>query len=467
MGGPPMSTFVEDEDDFWEDLLAAVEERRVIPIIGPELLQVRDGEATVSLNGLLATRLRDRLRLNPAGLPADCSLNDVVCQFLRQRGRREEIYPKLRSIMKELTIEPPEALRQLARVGAFDLFVSLTFDSLLVDALNQERFAGAARTDHLACSPTKTQDLPAERSKLTAPVVVGLFGKLSVAPDYAVTEEDTLEFLHALQSDAKRPHLLFDELQSNNLLFIGCPFPDWLARFFIRTAKSRQLSAQRGETEILVDEHLARDSNLVLFLESFSYGTRIASMNPQRFVAELHRRWVERHPPRSATAPLDAMPAAAASIPDMEPGAIFLSYAKEDLAAAKNLRQALERLGIDVWFDKDRLEAGDLYDIKIKKHVRACSLFMPVISNNALQRVEGYFRREWRLADERTMGIADGVPFVIPVVVDATPEYCDMVPESFKAAQWTRLPGGEATPEFEARLVKLMRDYRKREKGLA
>lgn len=461
-----MSAFLEDHDDFWEDLLAAIEERRVIPIVGPELLQVRDGEATVSLNRMLAVRLRERLRLDASRLPDAFTLNDVVCEFLRGRGRREEVYPKLRSIMKELTIEPPEALRQLARIEAFDIYVSLTFDSLLAEAINRERFGGAARTEHLACSPTKTQDLPAERAKLTAPVVVGLFGKLSVAPDYAVTEEDTLEFLHALQSDAKRPHLLFDELQSNNLLFIGCPFPDWLARFFIRTAKSRQLSAQRGETEILVDDSLERDSNLVLFLESFSYGTRIAPMNPQRFVAELHRRWMERHPPRAASAPAAGAPDPAAAIPDMSPGAIFLSYAKEDLVAAQKLQKALEGVGIDVWFDKDRLEAGDQYDVKIKKHIKSCSLFLPIISGNALQRVEGYFRREWRLADERTMGIAEGVPFVLPVVVDATPEYCDTVPESFKAAQWTRLPDGAITPEFEARVVKLVRDYRKREKGL-
>ena len=64
------------------------------------------------------------------------------------------------------------------------------------------------------------------------------------------------------------------------------------------------------------------------------------------------------------------------------------------------------------------------------------------------------------------MGIADSVPFILPVVVDDTPEYCDTVPEAFSKAQWTRLAEGKPTPEFEARLVRLVREARKREVGL-
>jgi len=450
-------------DEFWEELLAFIEERRVIPIVGPDLMLVEDGANKCTLNQLLARKLAERLRMDAAALPSEAGLNDVVCQHLKARGRREDVYPKIRAILKELPLKPPAPLLQLAEIQGFDLFVAITFDSLLVDALNQVRFGGAPRTEHLAYSPNKCQDLPAERAKLAVPAVYALLGKLSVAPDYVISEEDTLEFLCALQSEAKRPHLLFDELQGNNLLFIGCPFPDWLARFFIRIAKSRQLSAQRGESEILVDEKLAHDRNLVLFLENFSYGTKIASMNPAGFVSELHRRWMERHPREAA-----AQPAAGASqLPEMESGAIFVSYAKEDLGSVQSLQQSLQQIGVEVWFDKDRLEAGDHYDQKIKRHIKGCSLFMPVISRNTERRLEGYFRREWRMADERSMGIADGVPFILPVVVDDTPEYSESVPESFKRAQWTRLPDGRMTPDFEARLVKLVREYRKRERGLA
>lgn len=455
-------------DEFWEDLLANIEERRVIPIVGPGLLTFERDGARVDFNRLVAEKLTEKLRIAPDRLPPGFGLNEVMCAHLAARGRREDVYPKIRAIVREMPLEPPEALRKLARIDAFDLFVSLSCDSLMVEAVNQERFGGQARTEHLAYSPTKAQDLPAERGRLANPVVYSLLGRLSVAPDYVVSDEDILEFMCALQSDARRPHLLFDELHNNNLLIIGCSFPDWLARFFIRISKSRQLSAQRGESEILVDRMAGSDPNLVLFLESFSYATKIAPTDAAGFVDELERRWLARHPPAAAvSAGHGAHGGPGAALADMPPGAVFVSYAKEDLAAVQALQRSFEALGIDIWFDKDRLEAGDLYDQKIKRNIRSCSYFMPVISRTTARRLEGYFRREWRLADERTMGIADGVPFILPVVVDDTPEYGESVPESFQKAQWTRLAEGRMTPEFEARLVRLVREARKREVGLA
>jgi hypothetical protein len=454
--------------DFWDDLLECIEDKRVIPILGPELLTVTIDGKPANLYQLVAERLAERLRLPPPEAGEATTLNNVVRRCLQARGRREELYPKIRNIMKELQVAPPEALVKLARIRNFDLYVSLTFDSLLADALTQARLGGMAACEHLAFAPNKTQDLPAERAKLTRPLVYGLLGKLSAAPDYVITEEDTLEFLYAMQSEAKRPHLLFDELQNSHLLIIGCAFPDWLARFFIRIAKSRQLSMQRSETEIFVHEHASSDRNLVLFLQSFSYSTKLFPCRADAFVDELYERWIKRHPEQPATAA--AAPAAAEPVAadgDMAAGAVFVSYAKEDLQAVQSLQRTLEGMGLDVWFDKDRLEAGDQYDAKIKRNIKGCSLFIPVISRNTERRLEGYFRREWSLAIERAQGISDNVPFILPVVIDDTPEYSETVPERFRQAQWTRLPAGSVTPDFESRMVKIVRDFRKRERGYA
>jgi hypothetical protein len=464
-----MSLLNVDPESFWEDFLPFVEDRRVVPVLGPDLLQVEIDGTRRHLHTVVAGKLAERLRVDVRDLP-EPGLNDVVVRFLQARGRREDVYPKIRAVMKDLTVAPPLPLRQLARIRHFDLFLSLGFDSLLVQALDEERFRGEQRTEHLAYAPHKVVDLPGEVSTFQRPVVYSLFGKLSVGPDYVITDEDKLEFLYALQSDTRRPHLLFDELQSSHLLFLGCSFPDWLARFFIRIAKSRQLSQQRGESELLVHPGVNADRNLVLFLENFSYGTRLLPMEPSDFVAELHRRWCARNAaaPEGAAA-LDAAAAAGASAEPRElpAGGVFVSYAKEDFPAAQRISAALEELGLDVWFDKDRLEAGDQYDQKIKRNIKACSLFVPIVSATTERRMEGYFRREWKLAEERSWAIADGVPFIVPVVIDETPPYGSMVPEAFHKAQWTQLREGAITPEFESRLVKLVRDYRKREKGLA
>src|SRR5512134_673540 len=131
------------DDDAWGDLLDYIEDRRVIPIVGPELLTVDTDGGPRLLYDWLAERLAAKLGVDTALLPAPCTLNDVVCWFLAARGRREEAYTRLRAVLRDASFAPPRALTQLAQITDFDLFVTTTFDSLLEQALNAERFDGA------------------------------------------------------------------------------------------------------------------------------------------------------------------------------------------------------------------------------------------------------------------------------------------------------------------------------------
>ncbi|HWA28572.1 MAG TPA: TIR domain-containing protein [Lacunisphaera sp.] len=140
-----------------------------------------------------------------------------------------------------------------------------------------------------------------------------------------------------------------------------------------------------------------------------------------------------------------------------DPGkAVFLSYASQDMEAAKRIAEALRSAGVEVWFDAEGgLEHGDEWDAKIRRQIKECVLFIPVISANTEAREEGYFRIEWDLAAERARGIATGVAFILPVVVDETKEQEALVPDRFRAVQWTKLPGGRMPAEVAARFVKL------------
>jgi tetratricopeptide (TPR) repeat protein len=138
------------------------------------------------------------------------------------------------------------------------------------------------------------------------------------------------------------------------------------------------------------------------------------------------------------------------------PKAVFLSYASQDAEAAKRLGDALRGAGIAVWFDLEGgLETGDEWDAKIRRQIKECVLFIPVISANTQAREEGYFRIEWDLAAERARGIASGVAFLLPVVIDDTREPDALVPDRFRAVQWTRARGGELAPDALARFAKL------------
>jgi len=137
-------------------------------------------------------------------------------------------------------------------------------------------------------------------------------------------------------------------------------------------------------------------------------------------------------------------------------GAVFLSYASQDAEAARRICEALRSAGIEVWFDQSELRGGDVWDQKIRRQIRDCALFVPVISANTASRQEGYFRLEWDLADQRTHMMARDRAFILPVCLDATPGTGTDVPDSFHRVQWTRLPAGETPPAFAERVLRLL-----------
>jgi hypothetical protein len=452
----PMSVL---DDDAWDDLLSFIEERRVIPILGPELLQVTTDRGPRLLYDWLAEKLAARLNVDVSLLPQPYTLNDVVCWFLGARGRREEAYVRLRSILKDAAFEPPRALRRLAAIPEFDLFVSTTFDPLLESAINLERFNGASFTDVLSYSPNRVVDLPSERDRLQRPVVYHLFGRLSASPSYVISDEDLLEFICALQSEHLAPEKLFHELEHNHLLFIGSNFTNWLARLFLRMAKRQRLSDPRDVGEIMADDHTSEDERLVSFLQQVSVRTRIY-LGAERFVDELHERLAARRKPAAAAVRADAPTRFLPPAREMPDNAVFISYAREDLPAVQQIKAGLEAAGITIWFDMDRLEAGDDYDRKIQRNIARCSYFIPVVSATTQRRLEGYFRREWSYAIDRARNMADGALFILPVTIDATSAAEALVPDKFKALHFNQLPGGAVPADFAQRLGDFMRARR-------
>jgi TolB-like protein/Flp pilus assembly protein TadD len=136
--------------------------------------------------------------------------------------------------------------------------------------------------------------------------------------------------------------------------------------------------------------------------------------------------------------------------------AVFLSYASEDVEAAKRICEALRTAGIKVWFDQSELVGGDAWDQKIRRQIKECALFLPVISANTQARLEGYFRIEWKLAAQRTHAIAEERAFLLPVAIDGTRDGDALVPAEFKSVQWSRLPGGEVPAIFVGQVKRLL-----------
>jgi TolB-like protein/Tfp pilus assembly protein PilF len=137
-------------------------------------------------------------------------------------------------------------------------------------------------------------------------------------------------------------------------------------------------------------------------------------------------------------------------------GAVFLSYASQDAEAAKRICEALRTAGVEVWFDQSELRGGDAWDQKIRKQIKECALFVPVISANTQARGEGYFRLEWKLAVDRSHLMADDAHFLFPVVIDDTPDAGARVPDKFRDVQWTRLNVKDTPETLAVRVSKVL-----------
>ena len=136
--------------------------------------------------------------------------------------------------------------------------------------------------------------------------------------------------------------------------------------------------------------------------------------------------------------------------------AIFLSYASQDTDAARRICDALRAVGLEVWFDQSELRGGDAWDASIRKQIKECALFVPMISCNTQAREEGYFRLEWKLAVDRSHLMADNKAFFVPVLLGDVSEPTALVPDKFRERQWSRLNDENGIAAFVGRVAKLL-----------
>ncbi len=92
--------------------------------------------------------------------------------------------------------------------------------------------------------------------------------------------------------------------------------------------------------------------------------------------------------------------------PMTEPSKVVL-FASQDPDAARRIRDAHGAAGVEVWFDKSEVRGRNVRDRQIRKQIHDCGLFVPIISTTTQGRLKGYFRREWRLAVDRTHDMSE------------------------------------------------------------
>ncbi len=461
----------QDDDFDWEGLLFSIAEGRVVPIVGRDLLVLPDPErGEVLLEHELAQRLAGKLRsreslLALGGLDTrPPSLHDVAFRFIHDHPQdKDKVYSRLSAVYRELAPPVPEPLRQLAEIRPLQLFVSTTFDDLMARALEEVRGGEVKRLCYSPFQSTQTsQDLPStDLSPDGAPTVYRIFGRVTAAPDYAVTDEDMLEFICKLQAATEELRNLFDVLGERQLLFLGCGFPDWLARFFIRTIKHQRFSVV-AERARVADERVLAENNLVVFLQY--YRTDVYGAGAVEFVKALHDRWIEAHGASIGTEERRDTGEALRALPPGLGKDVFLSYARDDVDAVRRLRDALAEQGVQCWLDEHAMEPGGDYEQVIEAAIHSCRLFVPLLSRKAVSRDTRFVYLEWKIAQKRAERMAEGVTFIVPAALDTTPMDTPNWPASFRKLHMMRLTDAAAQRTFVSRLRDLVMRRRESEK---
>ncbi|MDR4516078.1 MAG: TIR domain-containing protein [Nitrosomonas sp.] len=446
------------QNRFWNQLLALISKGNVVPIVGEDLLFLSPPTENYLYNEL-ALRYANYNGLDKQSL----DLSSTVRSHPEFRSNPYDIYQEIGDEYESLNPAIPNVLSELAKIKHFNLFVSTTFDNLLERALNQERFDGRNLTRVIIYSP---KNIPNDQEisdalKSGYPVVLQLFGSYKCPLQFALTEGDKVEYMHALQSSEYCPKRILQELQDRPLIMIGNKFPDWLTRIFLRMMRRVSLDHRDIPKQYFAGHEITDNPILNFFLRRFTTNSELVEeQDPIQFTLDLSEKWQEKY--REDNSSHSTSNPSLIDTP-MPRNAVFISYCaskidgsiSQDCSSAISLKKALENAGISVWLDHDQLQAGDEYQRKIERYINTCSLFIPLISVTTESRNEGFFRKEWSLAIKRLPDFTGSDRnFLLPVVLGDIDPYKAAVPDEFKRYQFYRLSSDESIEEF----IEIVRD---------
>ncbi|NGZ97387.1 MAG: hypothetical protein CV089_14935 [Nitrospira sp. WS110] len=448
----------------WNRLMDNIGRNNVVPIIGSRLLVGADGQS--SLQAQVAARLMKNhgKKSEEISLPPFREINEAVSQ-LKQEVELVDLCNDVRRAIREVInakdFTIPEPITQLAAIADFDLFVTLTPDDLLARSLAQ-RCTVNEIIHSLNLTTSDRRDLLRDRDKKPGEVnILYLFGKAHAKSSFAIHDEDVLEYAHKVIVDGhKTLNVFLGELRNRSLLLIGCNFPEWLSRFFLRATNDKRLLEKYRRSWLI--EQLKPEESFTCFLNNYGGGTEVlADRSPVEFVAELHRRWMAEHgafaqePERRVEEPIP------------RGTMFFISYSRQtDRACAEALYQALRNLGVtenEVWFDRDSIEPGQDYQRRIYDGIGSCQYFLPLLSRSCNSRKEAFVFKEWERAEGR---LPMNREFLFPIIVDT-----DFKPDLYTAPvipnwrderkiHFAHAPDGIPDADLEKKLKRLVQESR-------
>ncbi len=126
---------------------------------------------------------------------------------------------------------------------------------------------------------------------------------------------------------------------------------------------------------------------------------------------------------------------------------IFISYAKEDIHAARRLYMALKVAGHLPWLDEENLLPGQQWKVEIRQAISKAKYFIAILSSKAISK-RGYVQTELKQALEILDEFPESQIFVIPARLDE----CSPSHVQLRNLQWVDL-----FPSFDDGIGRILR----------
>lgn len=458
----------------WKSFVNIIKQKGFVPILGNDLSMIKLKERDFPDKQLwnkfqeVGTEEGDVLRINlynylaiklwsahgEGDLPATYSLNSVILKLQKKNINEGTISRSIKSILKldneKMDLEP---YRNLAKIKGFEAFITVNIDGWLERAFEDEELFVNPSINYF---PSASFD-PNLKIQENQPKIFNIMSNID-STNFAMTEEQSLEYLYSLQSENSAiAAKLFDSLRDKDILLIGCSFPNWFMRFFLRIMAQSPFTDTRITKYVACDTTL-EDAELATFLQSNAisivhiskepiegYSDDAVFKNSIEFITKMYDHFITKD---------------AAVITDAGVGGrneqifeeeLFLSYSWGDKPVMEELKNEFRKQGVKIFFDDDNLKTGDQFGKKIKNKIRDCDYFLAFISKNSIERKDSYvYDKEWRFAfflDEE-----GEKNYIRPYILDDTSPTHDDVPEYLRERDIETL---ENTNDFS----KMVRDF--------
>ena len=421
----------------WELLLEAIDNRRVVPIIGDEFFYIIENGQEISVNDFLIGKLSEKF--NAKGEYIDFSsisdaieLENFINYKIRYINAQTDIYYEISNLLATQKIHVRDSLKQLLRLNSFPLILTTSFIPKLDILLSNE----GCEYVSMAYEKSADSDIKPTMIHGEKPVIYHLFGSCSkIKKSFMVTEEDLLEYMHLWHEPDARPPFLTKYLSNKFLMVLGCNYPNWLFRFFWHSIRNFSLMPQPDHNSEIMEvmqaivsiDKTKEDADLERFLARIHTSVYKCS---ESFIDELTSHWNEAYGNKHLT-PGDAILPESQNSKDTGSIDVFISYASEDREAASQIANMLKELGGNVWFDDHELVLSEKYEAEITTAISKAKRFMPIISNTTMKEEARYFRREWAIA-HKVLDDRFGLPFFAPITIDDCDPKDERIPKTFR-----------------------------------